>query len=218
MAGKCTANALIRVDGVGGDLAIIAGLLGDREYWDQTLLPVRRLLDLGANIGLASLWFSVISPGVQTACVEPDPRNIQLLEANLSRNNLHASIFACAVDACSGQVEFGLNSHTGCSSLTSTGLHKHYQTVPVQVRTVSEILDELGWDTVDLIKMDVEGAEHTILESCSEWIERVGRIVLEIHPTTTPEAIAGMMHPFGFVIRRIGYGIEPTFILERAEK
>lgn len=218
MGERRVARARIRIDGGMGDVAVVAGLLGDREYWDPALFPTGRLLDLGANIGLAALWFSVVSPGVELACVEPDPRNLRLLHENLAQNNLRARVFACAAYTEAGEAELGVNAHTGVSSLMSTGLHGHVHAIRVPTCTVSGLLDELGWDSVDLVKMDLEGAEADIFRSCQAWIHRVGRIVLEIHPTTSPEQIEAMVGPFGFQVRRIGYGIEPTYVVERVSQ
>jgi FkbM family methyltransferase len=211
------ASALIRINGGGGDLTVFSGLIGDREYWDSTLFPIGRLLDLGSNIGLAALWFSLFSPNMELACVEADPRNISLLTENLSRNNLQARIFACAVGAVEGEAELGINDHMAVSSLISTGLHGHKESVRVNVRTVESILDELGWESVDVVKMDIEGAELEIFRSCASWIERVERFVLEIHPNTSAEEIEALVRPFGRVVRRIGFGVEPTFIIEKAK-
>lgn len=215
------ASALIRINGGGGDVTVFSGLMGDREYWDAKLFPVRRLLDLGSNIGLAALWFSLFSPDMELACVEADPRNLSLLSENLGRNNLQARIFPCAVGAQEGLAELSFNENTGLSTLTSTGLtdiYGHRESVKVNIKTVESILDELGWESVDVVKMDIEGAELEIFRSCAQWIARVERFVLEIHSNTSPEEIAGLVRPFGFVVRRIGFGVEPTFVIEKAKQ
>ncbi len=216
LGGSKSACVKIRIDQGGGDVSILAGLLGDLEYWDPVLLPARRFLDLGANIGLTAVWVSLASPGIELACVEPDPRNIPLLKENLALNGLQSRVFACAVDATAGEAQLGIGSHTACSSLTATRLHANPDAVTVPVLTVPDILDQLNWDWVDLVKMDIEGAERNLLKSCASWIGRVGRIVLEIHPVTSAEEIEAFLRPVNFILRRIPHATDPTYLIERA--
>src|SRR5260370_38111096 len=60
------------------------------------------VLDLGANIGLSTIYFSRLFPGAQLACVEPEPQNLRLLAQNLELNRVNATVFAAAVDVRDG--------------------------------------------------------------------------------------------------------------------
>ena len=91
-------------------------------------------------------------------------------------------------------------------------MHQLDNSVEVAVTTVPQILDSAGWDRVDLLKIDIEGTEQELLGRNNEWLQRVGAIVLEIHPNTSPEEIGGFIAPHGFQLQRMGCGEEPVYI------
>jgi len=64
--------------------------------------------------------------------------------------------------------------------------------------TVEDIMARLGVDRIDILKLDVEGAEKEIFEHSAGWIDRLGTILIELHDQYTPgctealeQAIAG---------------------------
>ena len=71
-------------------------------------LPLRfapaTILDLGANIGLSTIYFARRYPGSRLACVEPVPENVRLLIRNLKDNAVEAEVIAAAIDAKDGVV------------------------------------------------------------------------------------------------------------------
>ena len=68
---------------------------------------------------------------------------------------------------------------------------------------------------MDLIRIDIEGAEDQIVWSSNEWLGKVGAIILKIHPITTPEKIFAYIKDYGFSVRRHGSGHEPVFLLAK---
>lgn len=207
-------RSTIRVEPANSDLAVIAGVVGDQEYWEPQLSSVKTLLDLGSNIGIAALWFKLMAPQAEIACVEPDPRNLLLLEQNLRENGVPARIYRGAVAASPGRARLAFGAHTACSTLATTQMHHHDHSIDVELFSISQILDGQGWETVDLVKMDVEGAEQELFQHCGDWLPRCKRIVLEIHPNTSAEEIGGLVAPFGRQVRRLGLGAEPTYVIE----
>lgn len=199
------------------DWLVLRGVWIHQDYWHATVRAARSILDVGANIGAAAVWFSRIAPGAQIACVEPDPRNLPLLRRNLAGNAVNAAVFECAVAAGRGEARLGVGLDTGCSALAGTGCHVYSESVSVPTRTVPDILDELGWARVDLIKMDIEGAEREVLAGCASWLDRVGAVVLEVHPNTSPQEIGSFVSPLGWRIERLGRIAEPTYRLARCD-
>ena len=51
-------------------------------------MPTPRILDCGANIGLATLYFKLLYPGACITCFEPGAEAFRVLEANISANQL----------------------------------------------------------------------------------------------------------------------------------
>jgi len=96
-------------------------------------------------------------------------------------------VFHCAVTDEEGTIRFNLaRCDVGSSILTlpSESIYDSVlrETVEVPARTVAWILREVGWDRVDLIKMDIEGAEVRVLASLGPAIlDKVGQITIEFH-------------------------------------
>jgi FkbM family methyltransferase len=200
----------------------LCGIVLEREYDLSADLPpadypAPRILDLGANLGLGTLFFSRLYPGARFVCVEPDPRNQLLLRKTLDWNGVEAQLIAAAAGAAPGRLVLRFGSNPTCSALEDSPMHdwREGEQVAVDVLTVPDILDRAGWDRVDLVKIDIEGSEDTLLSQSNDWLERVGAVVLEIHPNTTPEKIAGYLRPFGFHLRRLSHGTEPVYIARR---
>ena len=110
----------------------------------------------------------------------------------------------------SGRSRLGIEPFYGKSSLEGTQLHSPQGFVDVTTRRIPEILDELGWRSVDLVKMDVEGMERDILADCGDWISRVGLIVLEVHGNTSAAELSSFLRPHGWTLERLGSHEEPT--------
>jgi FkbM family methyltransferase len=194
------------------------GIFNDKEYdcaarFEQA---PRRILDLGGNIGFGAVFFSRIFPEAKLAVVEPDPRNLPLLRKNLGLNGVSATVIEGAIGSAAGTLKLRYGVNPTCSSLAGTGLHELSDTVEVAVTTVPEVMARAGWDQIDLVKIDIEGAEEELLASDNQWLAKVGAIIMEIHPNTTIERLNGYLAPFGFSLKRFGTGREPVYFAKKA--
>lgn len=121
-------------------------------------------IDIGANVGLYTLnAASLLGPGGRILAVEPGPEAIRRLRMNLSLNPSLATIthVDCAIGATEGVMGLNLDaSNLGGSSL----VHEHGgNSTPVRVRPLLDVLAEKGIDRIDVLKIDVEGAEDQAL-------------------------------------------------------
>tara|TARA_B100002051_G_C16647159_1_gene591869 strand:- start:131 stop:958 length:828 start_codon:yes stop_codon:yes gene_type:complete len=177
-----------------------------------------RVLTLGANIGLGVICLRDEFPEAELVAVEADPRNFELLSRNLQQNNVDARLISAAASVHGGELlALRLFDNTTCSTLIAEdGFHPGHQAV-VQVPTLSmdQLLSSAGWDSVDLLKIDIEGAEDELLSVDNQWLEKVGVLMLEIHPNTTPVKIESYLRPFGFVLERHHNSLEPVFVAYR---
>lgn len=193
------------------------GIFLDQEYEckHRFEVPPRRILDLGANIGMGAIHFSCQFPEADILCVEPDPRNIRLLERNLKSNSLKASLVGAAIGPSKGKLMLRFGDNPTCSALESSPMHSLSDETEVVVTTVPDLLESFGWDFVDLLKIDIEGSEDELLSTNNEWLKKVGVLILEVHPNTTPEKILSYLAPFGFTLERFGHGREPVYFAKR---
>jgi FkbM family methyltransferase len=194
------------------DWITFRGVWAHHDYFHPLIRRCRTILDVGANIGIAAVWLKGLIPEAELACIEPDPRNLPLARRNLADNDISAKLFECAVAPYTGRTQLGIEAFYGKSSLETTGLYQHEQFLEVDTRRIPDILDDLGWSHVDLLKMDIEGMERDILADAGDWLARVGLIVLEIHQNTSPEELAMLLRPHGWALQRLGAHDEDTYL------
>jgi FkbM family methyltransferase len=165
---------------------------------------VRTILDLGGNTGMASVFFRLVFPDAALACVEPVPANLRTLRRNLELNGLEVRVFEAAVGPEDGTTQFQVisdpRSGSAIYSEPAAVPDATYLTVPMI--SVDSILQALGWDRIDLLKIDIEGGERQLLANRPPWLARVGAMVGEGHigwgGKYTFEDLAAQLHPFGF--------------------
>ena len=147
--------------------------------------------------------------------VEPDPRNLPLLKTNLRLNDVSSTVIAGAIGPAAGKLKLRFGDNPTCSSMTGTGMHDLADSVEVDVTTIPEVMVKAGWKEIDLLKIDIEGAEEELLARNNEWLAHVGAIILEIHPNTSAERLNVHLARYGFNLRRYGSGREPVYFARR---
>ena len=145
---------------------------------------IRTVVDLGAHVGGFVLLLKTLRvPLERVVCVEPNPVSRVKLRFNLDHNGIAAEILGGAVSAHSGRA----NMHVGkCSTgFSLLGDHPNLEagSIEVEAITFDMLVDRYVPDTtIDLCKMDVEGAEFEILlSSGSETLTRCRFLICEIH-------------------------------------
>jgi len=132
--------------------------------WKRDPAEVEVVLDIGANIGISSLYFSSVYPNARIYAFEPVPENFALLQENTRAVGRITAINA-ALGREAGELRIfasDLNTNFGGFSLHETGTDRgSYQTV--EVRNAQMEMERLGIKSADLIKIDTEGAEWDIL-------------------------------------------------------
>lgn len=152
----------------------VASVLRHGAVFDPTLVglmlqlvqPGDRVIDLGAHLGTFAL--AAAAAGCHVLAVEASPRNAELLYASAARNGFAdlRVIHAAASDE-PGAVEFSANGPWGHVATDVTGL----PSLPVPAVTMDELLLEMGWSPVTLVKMDVEGSELRVIRSMRNLLE-----------------------------------------------
>jgi FkbM family methyltransferase len=138
------------------------------------------IVDAGAHIGMASIGFAHAYPAARIVALEPEPANFNALVRNVSSYSNIVPIQAALWK------EDGVVS-LGQSTAHPKGAFQIVENGPTRVRavTVRSLMRETGIPYIDLLKVDIEGAEKEVFESC-DWIERVRVIAIELHDRITP--------------------------------
>jgi len=164
------------------------------------------LVDVGANMGYFSLLWAGLGPG-EVVAVEPVPRNIALLNNNLKMNDLagRVTVLPKAAGDRDGEIRFTLpaGAQTGWGGIAGPDSPGD-TTVPM-----FRIDDVLRGREIEVLKVDVEGAEALVLRGCEALLRsrRVGHIYFEQNPSRmralglNPGEIPGLLEGFGYEAR-----------------
>ena len=174
---------------------------------EENSIDINNIVDAGANIGLVSIYFKDKFPNSKIVCIEPDASNIEQLKENININQLDGICF----------LEGGLWSHDGFMELDysfrdglewSRRLTSSSDSVGnVPVFTLSNILEKYDLGCIDLLKIDIEGAEEEVFKHGAdcEFLSRTKVITLEIHNLEKMgHKIINTLQEYGFSIHMSG--------------
>jgi FkbM family methyltransferase len=158
-----------------------AGVYADdvTPFLSATIRPGWTCFDVGANIGLTSIFMQGAQPGVEVVAFEPSPIAVDLLQRNVAASGLGRSIRIApvAVTDHEGMVEFAdMATFLAGSHILDTAV-RHPSAAgiaPIQVRstTLDAYLAREAVGRLDLLKIDVEGHEEQVLRGAAETLAR----------------------------------------------
>jgi FkbM family methyltransferase len=143
------------------------------------------IVDLGASVGVFSVYATATARNVRIYAYEPMPASYRLVEENIRLNGREEAVsaFNYAVGGEAGDRElFVGGTDFFFPTLLGPEGNKQAEHITVHCTTLAEILDSNGLERVDLLKMDIEGAEYEFLYSApASCFERVAEIRMEYH-------------------------------------
>jgi FkbM family methyltransferase len=173
------------------DLPTFYQIFGMYEY-DSPSLPqsAGTIVDLGANVGLAAVFFGLKYPQAQILAVEPEGNNFSLMASNTAALGARIRRQQAAVWTHDGQINLQTDAEDG-SSLGAWGVRTSDTLDNASAVTkcfrLGTLLDQAGFRTVDILKVDIEGAELQVFsEGAESWLPRVGMIIIETHDRFQP--------------------------------
>lgn len=155
---------------------------------------LRRIWDLGANIGLTVAHYAALHPLARVTGVELDDRTAARAVANIRPWSDRCSIVVGAVWFEDGEVSF--ERTLGREHATHVGAGE----VRVGARSLNSLMADD--DIVDFVKMDIEGAERQLLTRNTEWAAKVRTMKVELHGDYGCEEAAADLGRLGFTTRR----------------
>jgi FkbM family methyltransferase len=183
----------------GADAFILSEIF-EHEYYRLPLPQApETILDLGANIGLSTIYFSRMYPAARLACVEPAPENVRILSRNLALNGVSAEVIAAAADVKDGtaSMERGVNDYG--HRLVTSAESSPGTTFDVAAISVPSILRRLGWQRVGLLKIDIEGHEKPLLSADGDWLNVVDALCVEYHLDGAKAELSRAAALYGFL-------------------
>jgi FkbM family methyltransferase len=169
------------------------------------------IVDCGANIGLSVIYFKQLYPNARITAFEADPKVFDVLSANVRSLGLeNTTLHNKAIWNQEATLDFFTEGADAGRVTSSTAEEK-------QVCKVSAVplRDYLSHEKIDLLKIDIEGAETVVLKSCADCLSNVQRIFVEYHsfedkPQELHELLT-ILHNAGFRIHAqpVGFSEQP---------
>ncbi len=143
-----------------------------KELYKADLPDTPYIIDGGANIGLSILYFIRTYPQAIVEAFEPDEQNFDLLRQNTERLGTQVKLHKAALWNENGTVHFDASGNMGAKITAGSD----------SIRQVpSKRLKDLIHQKVDLLKLDIEGAEYEVILDIADTLSFVDRLFLEYH-------------------------------------
>jgi len=167
-----------------------------REEYGQmpTTFDPKVIVDAGAYVGDTSAYFLSRFPLAQVIALEPNDESYARASLNLAPYGSRVELLKRALWDSETMVRMS-GEQTG-SSISANGAE-------VQTETIPALMDRLGFQRIDLLKMDIEGAEATVLPSGrGGWLRKVRMILLETHGAEIERQVLPLLAAEGFSCKR----------------
>lgn len=161
------------------DMTLIYEILLKSKYKSEYYLPEKLnptvIFDIGANIGITSIYLAKLFPDSLIYSFEPMPENFEILQKNISEyKNIRA--FNYGLGSQNGSFKVYLSSdpenYGGISFYPDPHGNQEKSYVSCQVKNINEVVNDLEIESINLIKIDTEGAEYDILSTLEADILR----------------------------------------------
>ena len=182
---KCASGKIVRIDlpfdryDIGSFREV---LMGECYRLPKEAFNIEVIIDLGGNTGMASLYYLTRLPNAhRVIIVEANPNLIPIINANLSAFYNQIKVENVCIGKISDTyVNFRIDANHRHSHIGVTDQMSRENTVRVPNLTLRQLMDKHGIARADLLKMDIEGAEFSVLED-GDVLQRFRFMHVEIH-------------------------------------
>jgi len=164
------------------DVYVYKSIIEKNNYAFSCKIEPKFIVDAGANIGMSAIYFANKYKYAKIIAIEPEEENFELLKNNTEKYP-NIIVIRAALWNVSGEIgifDTGLDNWgfmTGTSDLKIEANKKHF----TNAVTVDEIMKKYNFATIDVLKIDIEGAEKEVFDSSKNWIDKVNLIIIELH-------------------------------------
>jgi len=157
----------------------------DQEYDCVVATQPKTIVDAGANIGLAAIYFANKYPGAKIIAIEPEQSNFKLLKENVAP---YPNIIPLQAALWNKNEEINLlDPGLGKWGFMTEMKDSSEKNMPGNIchmvagMTIDTIMKNYNLEKIDILKIDIEGAEREVFSNTSSWIDKVDSIIIELH-------------------------------------
>jgi FkbM family methyltransferase len=189
--------------GIYSDHAMFEQIFIEKQYQLPDPINAQNIIDLGANVGYASVYFTNQFPNAKIIALEPEKNNYATAVAN-TKNYANITLLHGAVWDKSENINLVDNGLGEAGYMVEKGSGDNI----IRGYTVDEIMQLMNTTLIDILKIDIEGAEKEIFESNYEnWIPNTKIIIVETHDRYrkgTSKAIFNTIGKYDFSLQLSG--------------
>lgn len=143
------------------------------------------IVDAGAHIGMATLYYKMLFPESRVIAFEPVPYNFNILEKNIHENQLeNVELIQAVVAPKSGilriQEPIGEGAWRSGAGIIPKGWKGIQDNQEIKVEAIG--IQEILHDKIDIFKMDIEGMEYEVIRNAGPLLRNVKNWIIEVHP------------------------------------
>ena len=178
--------------------------LNEPEVREKMRLKEGIAIDIGANGGMHTIPLAkMLGSSGEVIAIEPEPNNIIILKKNIKLNDLrNVTVINKACFSKTGKMKLYLDEFGG--SGTHSLIKKQSKKINVETDTLDNILKNLKIKNVDLIKIDVEGAETDVLKGATKTLKKYHpKIIFEAWDEQYLKKVKKILDKFNYKIKQI---------------
>ncbi len=172
------------------DQRVYDKIFGEREY-DINLGEPLLIVDAGAHIGLASVFFASKYPKAKVIAIEPEQSNFEILLMNIEQYSnitpIRAGLWSRKThlriqDSDVATWSFRVSEDPSGNGIPAIG--------------VKDIMTDFTVENIDVLKIDIEGSELDVFKNSKPWINAVRNLIIELHDRFQPGCSEALQKAF----------------------
>ena len=176
----------------------------DQEFAPTRSLEISSVVDLGGNVGLASTWFLNTFPRARVVTVEANPDNFASLDANLRQYGDRSLVIKGGAWWRQTSLALVRRRDEGDAHVREA-LPDDDPAILMEGWDVPALMGRAGFTRIDLLKIDIEGAEvDLLLKDAERWLPLVRNLSIELHGPECEAALERALVPYTYQRQTLG--------------